>query len=261
MTKIIGVITNDATNIFQRQVIAGIHAVASERGYAVQIENRVQKSDARINLNSVAGILVIANVLTDDELRQLYASGKPLSLVSHRVRYTAIPAVIPDNAGGISALVDYLVARGKHRIAFIQGDLNQNDGVERTNAFRRQLMRHNIPMDERLFLRGDFERDIARQSMRDFLRADIPFDAVAGADYLLAITAQEVLREAQHDNGICVVGFGDGIEAAEAHLTTVGVDVEQLGIRAARQLIGQCEGLKMSGITILSTSIVERESC
>ncbi|MCU0480410.1 MAG: substrate-binding domain-containing protein [Anaerolineae bacterium] len=261
MTKTIGVITNDATNIFQRQVIAGIHAIAHQRGYAVQIENRIDTHGERLALNRVAGILVIANVLGDDELRQLYASGKPLSLVSHRVRYTPIPAVIPDNTGGISALVDYLVARGKRRIAFIQGDLNQNDGVERTNAFRRQLMRHNIPIDERLFLRGDFERGVARQSMRDFLRADIAFDAVAGADYLLAITAQEVLREANRDAGMCVVGFGDGMEAAEAQLTTVGVDVEQLGIRATRQLIGQCEGLKMGGITILSTSIVERESC
>lgn len=260
MEKIIGVITNDATNIFQRQVIAGIRTIADQRGYAVTIESHTHPNST-LNHDAVAGILVIANVLPDADLRDLYASGKPLSLVSHRVRYTPIPAVIPDNTGGICALVDYLVARGKRKIAFIQGDMNQNDGIERTNAFRRQLMRHNIPIDERLFLRGDFEPSIARQSMRTFLSKEIAFDAVAGADFLLAITARDVLLEAGRADGVCVVGFGDGIEAAQANLTTVGVDVEQLGIRATRQLIGQIEGLKMCGITILSTAIVERESC
>jgi DNA-binding LacI/PurR family transcriptional regulator len=57
------------------------------------------------------------------------------------------------------------------------------------------------------------------------------------------------------------VGFGDGPEAADARLTTVGVDVEQIGKRAARQLIGQIEGLQIRGVTLLNTMIVERDSC
>jgi len=39
------------------------------------------------------------------------------------------------------------------------------------------------------------------------------------------------------------------------------VDVEQIGSRAARQLIGQIEGLRINGVTLLSTTIVERQSC
>lgn len=261
MSKLIGVITNDAGNIFQRQVIAGIRTITDQKGYELVVENRAHADMPPLNRHSMAGILVIANVLPDDALRDLYASGKPVSLVSHRVRYTPIPAVLPDNSGGISALVDYLVGRGKRRIVFIQGDMNQNDGVERAIAFRRQLMRHNLPIDERLFLRGDFNPDIARASMEAFLAQNIPFDAVAGADFILAIVAKQVLEAHHRAQGVCVVGFGDGAEAAEAGLTTVGVDVEQIGMRAARQLLGQIEGLKIGGVTVLSTTIVERESC
>lgn len=261
----IGIITNDETNIFQRQVIAGIRAIAEPKGYKVVVDSIAQDPANRkpisLDMKALAGVLVIANVLPNEALRDLYHSGKPLSLVSHRVRYTPIPAVIPDNTGGITELVNYLVTnRGKKRIVFIQGDMNQNDGVERTTAFRRQLMRHNIPIDERLFLRGDFTPAIAQASMREFLAQNIPFDAVAGADFLMAIAAMRVLDEADKKH-IAVVGFGDGVEATHAGLTTVGVDVEQIGSRAARQLIGQIEGLRISGVTLLSTTIVERQSC
>lgn len=263
----IGVITNDATNVFQSQVITGIKRVAQEKGYQVVVDSIAPEQAGyatrpiSLDLWSLSGVLVIANILSDTILRDLYQSKKPLSLVSHRVSNTPIPSVIPDNAGGINALVDYLVGRlGKRRIAFIQGDMTQNDGLERTHAFKKQLMRHNMEIDEALFLRGDFVPETAHQSMRDFLAQGIPFDAVAGADFLMAIEALHILRDSgRHD--VCVVGFGDGPEAAQTGLTTVGVDVEQIGVRAARQLIGQIEGLPIRGVTLLSTNIVERESC
>jgi LacI family transcriptional regulator len=255
----IGIITNDANNVFQRQVIAGIGIVAEQKGYRVTVDSIAPDGNPRpisLDIDELAGMLVIANILPDATLRTFYRSKKPLSLVSHRVIGTPIPAVIPDNSGGIAALVDYLVQNGKRRIVFIQGDMTQNDGAERSLAFRRQLMRHNIAIDERLFLRGDFVPDRARQSMEEFLRLGIPFDAVAAADFLMAIEAIKLVEPE-----ISVVGFGDGPEAAQAGLTTVGVDVEQIGVRAARQLIGQIEGLPIRGVTLLSTHIVERESC
>jgi DNA-binding LacI/PurR family transcriptional regulator len=260
----IGVITNDATNVFQRQVITGIRTIAEEKGYDVAVDTVTAGTQSlpplSVEMEALSGVLVIANILPDAVLREVYQSGKPLSLVSHRVQQTPIPAVIPDNIGGIVALADYLVGRGKRRIAFIQGDMNQNDGQERTNAFKRQLMRHDIEIDERLFLRGDFEPLTAAESMQAFLADGIPFDAVAGADFLMAIAAKNVLKVHRiHD--VCVVGFGDGPEAADARLTTVGVDVEQIGKRAARQLIGQIEGLQIRGVTLLNTMIVERDSC
>jgi DNA-binding LacI/PurR family transcriptional regulator len=59
---------------------------------------------------------------------------------------------------------------------------------------------------------------------------------------------------------VAVVGFGDGPEAAQAGLTTVAADITELGRRAARQLIGQIEGLRIRGLTLLSTELIERES-
>jgi DNA-binding LacI/PurR family transcriptional regulator len=59
---------------------------------------------------------------------------------------------------------------------------------------------------------------------------------------------------------VAVVGFGDAPEAAQAGLTTVAADVTELGRRGARQLIGQIEGLRIRGLTLLSTELIERET-
>jgi len=57
-----------------------------------------------------------------------------------------------------------------------------------------------------------------------------------------------------------VVGFGDGAEAQAAGLTTVAADVIELGRRAARQIIGQLNGLKIAGQTIFSTQLIVRKT-
>ncbi|MCA9914928.1 MAG: substrate-binding domain-containing protein [Anaerolineae bacterium] len=256
--SVIAVITNDETEVFQREVIVGIRKYVEGTGFQLQVQH-----DAR-HLEGALGVLVIANVLNDDTLRQLYHSGKPLSLVSHQVEDVPIPAVIPDNIGGMNQIVDYLVVtRGRRKIVFIQGDMNQNDGQERAYAFRRQLMRHNMDVDTIPFLRGDFIPAVAVESLREFLSHEIDFDAVAAADYLMAVAVLEVLRSSGRriPDDVCVIGFGDGPEAARHQLTTVGVDVEQLGYRAARQLMGQIKASKIRGATVLSTNLVERDSC
>ena len=79
----------------------------------------------------------------------------------------------------------------------------------------------------------------------------------------MAIAAMQTLLDAgiKIPEEVCVVGFGDGPEAAAAGLTTVGVDIEKLGICAARQLIGQIHDLRIRGVTLLNTSIVPRKTC
>jgi DNA-binding LacI/PurR family transcriptional regulator len=71
-----------------------------------------------------------------------------------------------------------------------------------------------------------------------------------------------VLREMNYaiPEAVRVAGFGDGEDAAQARLTTVGVDVVRLGERAAYQLIGQMDGMEILGTTLLSTVIIRRDT-
>ena len=98
--------------------------------------------------------------------------------------------------------------------------------------------------------------------MREFLASGAAFDAVVASDYLMAEAAMHEIQMSGRriPDEVAVVGFGDGPEAALAGITTVAADVTELGRRAARQLIGQINGLRIRGLTLLSTELIERDT-
>ncbi|MBZ0307066.1 MAG: substrate-binding domain-containing protein, partial [Anaerolineae bacterium] len=182
----------------------------------------------------------------------------------HRIPHLPIPVVISNNIQGISELVRHLVIRCQRRkIVFIRGIQGQVDAYEREDAFRRDLLRHNLDIPDSYFLEGEFSPGTAALAIREFLKTGAAFDAVLSADYLMAIAAKETL-EAQHiriPEQVSVVGFGDAPEAEKYGLTTVAADVRELGRRAAYQLISQMNGLAIRGVTTLSVELVIRKSC
>lgn len=266
--RTIGVITNDRYGDFQRMIIQGLKNVFEAHTYAIVIDPIAEGGGTAprgisLNVSRLSGLIVIANIVEDDFLRQVHITGKPMVLVSHQVPDMHIPAVMVDNREGIGRMVDFLVeACGSRQIVYIQGDLNQVDGQQRTAAFMESMQRHDLDIDPAYLIRGDFETSIAAKSLQAFLKQGLPFDAVAAADYRMAVEAAHILRDAKYaiPDAVRVVGFGDGQDAADAGLTTVGVDVVRLGERAAYQLIGQMDGMEILGTTLLSTSILRRDT-
>ena len=261
------IFTNFATAVFQRDVIAGARDVFDSRGYLVEVVE-IPQMPAEMNLSlsldkPTVGALIITRVLPDAILTALHESGVPLSLVSHQVAGSRIPGVMPNNRQGIALLMEHLVVTHGHRkIVFIQGDMTQNDGIQRYAAFQQEAMRYNLAIPSEFILRGEFVPDVAAESMRQFLASAPSFDAVVASDYLMAEAAVHAIRAAGRriPEDIAVVGFGDGPEAAQAGLTTVAADVMELGRRAARQLVGQVQGLRIRGLTLLSPELIERET-
>jgi DNA-binding LacI/PurR family transcriptional regulator len=174
-----------------------------------------------------------------------------------------VPAVAPNNTQGIAILVEHLVVHcGRRRLVFIQGDMDQNDGIQRASAFGQELMRYNLSIPPEFVLRGDFIPSVAAESLARLIERTTDFDGIVASDYLMALAAIEVLTGAglRVPEDVAVVGFGSGPEADAAGLTNVAADVQELGRRAARQLIGQVEGLRIRGLTLLNAELVERST-
>lgn len=265
--RTIGVITNDRYGDFQGTVIQGLKNVFEAHSYALVIDPMAEApGEARpvsLNIPRLSGLIVIANIMPDDFLRQVHVTGKPMVLVSHQVADMHIPAVMIDNHEGIGRMVDFLVKTcGCRQPVFIQGDMQQVDGQQRTNAFLEAMQRHDLAVDPAYLLNGNFDTEVAMQSMQAFVAQGLPFDAVAAADYKMAAAAAQVLRDHHLSipEAVRVVGFGDGEDAARVGLTTVGVDIVRLGERAAYQLIGQMDGMEILGTTLLSTVILRRST-
>ncbi len=267
MKGAINIFTNFPSAVFQRDVIAGAREIFDQRSYPVTV---IEMPEAPKQLNtmlrrdaSLAGGLVITAVLPDKFLMHLYERGIPLSLVGHQIPGGRIPGVMTNNRQGIAMLMEHLVvAHGRQRPVFIQGDMAQNDGIQRHLAFEQEAMRYNLHVPAEFILRGDFSAEMAAKSVQNFLARHPDFDALVASDYLMAEAAMKVIKASGRriPQDVAVVGFGDGPEAAQAGLTTVAADVTELGRRGARQLIGQIEGLRIRGLTLLSTELIERET-
>jgi LacI family transcriptional regulator len=257
---LLGIITNNQYGVFQRNVITGVKDVAARRGYEVVVHSQLDMPATPLEIDVLAGVLIIANAVANDDVEMIYRSGVPVSLVCHQVPGLPIPAVMSNNVQGIGMLVKHLLDGRRRRFVFIRGHREQNDQIQREAAFRRELMRYNLEMPEHRFLSGEFEPETAARSLRELLEYDRDFDAIIAADYLMAEAAIRVLEErGMHvPDEVSVVGFGDGPEAAAAGITTVAADIIELGRRGARQLIGQVEGLRIRGTTVLSVELVSR---
>lgn len=263
----IGVITYNRHSVFQSKVIDGIEEIAADHHCVVEIDDIAADDGTSrpvsLDFAALSGVIVIANVLPDDTLRGLYRSNKPISLISHQIADTPIPAVIPDNAQGIAVLAQYLVETcERRRIVYIGGDMAQNDGIARTAAFEREMMRYNTMPPPHFRLDGGFQAEKARSAVAELVREGADFDAILAADYLMALAAWDALREAavRVPEDVQIVGFGDGIEAEHAGLTTVAADVIEQGRRGMRQLIGQIDGLRIRGVTVLKTHLIVRNT-
>ena len=263
----LGILTNDPDKVFQSNVIAGAIEAAAAHGFTADVFCASEGTDSATELPfapaHLNGLLVIANIASDDVLRALAATALPISLVSHSVADAGIPSVVPDNDKGIGQLMDHVIRDcGRRRLVFIQGHMGQNDGVTRDRAFREALIRHDLPDEAAITIPGGFQPEVAAVSLARLVAEQHDFDAVVAADYLMAVAAVDVLREAgiRVPEDVCVAGFGDGPEAEAAGVTTVAANVRELGVRACRQLIGQIRGLSIRGITVLATDLIQRET-
>ena len=263
MRRLLGVITNNPNEVFQRNVIQGIGEAAQARGYETMVFTVPDRRAPDLPVDELTGLLVIANPVPDDFLRDVYQRGLPISLVSHRVEGLPIPAVAPNNIQGIALLVEHLVVHcNRRKLVFIQGDMEQTDGIQRDAAFRQEMMRYNLHLPSEFCLRGDFIPSVAAEALARLTERTHDFDGIVASDYLMALAAIDVLEQAglRVPQDVAVVGFGSGPEADAAGLTNVAADVLELGRRAARQLIGQGEGLRIRGLTLLSAELVERST-
>ena len=255
----LAILTNSPDGIFQRQVIAGVREVGAE----IMIDAQGESAGAypRFMPHDADGFLSIANAAPHAFLAAALAAGKPVTLVSHHVRELPIPAVVFNNRQGILELVRHLVIDcGRRRLLFVRGIAEQFDAQQREAAFREALLRHSIA--DAGYISGDFDPETALHSLSDYMHAGNTFDGVIAADYVMAQAIGERLREMGRrvPDEVALVGFGDGPLAREHGITTVAADVNELGARAARQLLHQINGAVITGVTTLNVRLIPRSS-
>ncbi|WP_435886605.1 LacI family DNA-binding transcriptional regulator [Streptomyces hirsutus] len=166
-----------------------------------------------------------------------------------------------DNVGGAREATEYLVSRGRTRVAAICGRLDTEAGRARYRGYRDALLAAGLdpfPPQE-----GDFTESSGAAAMAVLLAAHPDLDGVFAANDNMGAGALRTLREAGRPvpADIAVVGFDDLAVAriADPPLTTVHQPITAFGREMARMLVALVNGQDPTPL-ILPTRLVTRSS-
>ena len=161
------------------------------------------------------------------------------------------------------AVVDFLHARGRRRLAVIAGD--DERAFRRLQAFQEAARAAGLPEVAVVRVPAPTTLKSGRAALAELLRDAPDLDAVFCSSDLLALG---VMTEAQArgvpvPEKLAVVGFGDLEFAADLHpaLTTVRIDGMAIGRQAAQFIVDRAEGGQVGPRVVdIGFSIIARES-
>jgi LacI family transcriptional regulator len=272
-TNTVGLLLSDMLGDFFQPLLTGIEAVARENGFEILISMTgvTRPQDQRLRpfgLHNTDGLLIFSGSLTPEGIAQAHATGLPLVLI-HQTSPEGlnIPCVTVENKAASRKIIEHLiVTHQRRRIVLLRGPEDNEDARWRELGYREALAAHNLAVDPQLIGAGDFEREVARQTIEKMLADGVSFDAIFTGDDEAAVgvmLALETLVGVRVPEDVSVVGFDDQRLAMILHppLTTVRAPTEQVGREAARQLIKLIRTGSADPLTLLPTELVFRRSC
>jgi len=222
-----------------------------------------QKTIRYLQGGNVDGALVVSHhssnnfLATLGELLPVVFGGRPLNPEEQQSYYVDV-----DNVAAAAMGTQYLIDKGRRRIAVIGGPLDMPAGVDRTGGFQQSMRAAGL--DPALEANGDFTMAGGARAMRELLERDPELDAVFAASDLMASGAVSVLKE--HGRSIpadvAVVGFDDSpaATAGAVKLTTVYQPSVEMGEKMASMLLELLRGGSPERQCIMPTRMVVRES-
>lgn len=245
-THTLGVVLPDLHGEFFSELVRGVDLVAREHRLHLLVSSYHGRPDEQVSAlramrGRVDGLLVMspyveAQTSIVDEL----ASSLPMVLINTQHASPEVLSLSVDNHGGAQTMVEHLVASGHRRIAFIAGPEDNFDAHERLRGYREALARL-LPEVPEWVLPGAFDEASGHAAGQALLAATQRPDAVFAANDMMALGCLFSLVQAgiRVPGDIAVAGFDDIPLARYVHptLTTMRVNIAELGARAARLLL------------------------
>lgn len=237
----IGVVLPDLHGEFFSEIVRGMDREASRHGFLLLLSNlhagSAQAASAlRAMRGRVDGLVVMAPHLRGEELCAAVPAGLPAVLVNTRSTASGCAAIHIDNAAGTRSVIEHFAALGRKRLIHISGPANNIDSRERAVACRAAAGEFGLSLE---VVPGDFEEESGRAAVEELIAHGREFDAVFAANDNMAIGAIEALRQAgvRIPDDVAVAGFDDIPLARHLGLTTVKVQIAELGERALAMLL------------------------
>jgi LacI family transcriptional regulator len=250
----IGVVISEIANNFFSQVIDGIESVAYDKNYQVVI-SQTKESSEREKLNieylfsrSTDGLLLALSSETNDfsYLEKLIGRGFPIVFFDRVPNSIDSFKVIADNRQGAFEAVQYLIAKGKKRIAHLTGSRRLSITNERVEGYKKALIFNGLPFNLDLVKYceyGGLHQEEIESAIAELVQENYDAIFISGdklsTGYLQAIKNHPYFE----DKEIEIAGFTNSkvVNLFSPTITAVRQPAFEMGKKAAELLIQQIE--------------------
>jgi LacI family transcriptional regulator, galactose operon repressor len=248
-THTLGVVIPDLMHSFFVEIVAGIEAAVSARGYGLLLcssseDPRKERSELEmLRARQVDGIvLASAHPSNTDVLGRITATGALVMIDRDDYPGLRCHRVLTDDEEVGRLAAGHLIDRGRRAVAHIAGPPIVH-ARRRESGYREALRARGMRVRSGWIARGGFMDADGYRAMKQLLELRPRVDAVFAANDPAAIGAMKAIWEAglRIPDDIAVVGAGDIAhgDLLRVPLTTVGWSKEGLGRQAAELLLDQ----------------------
>lgn len=256
-SRLLGVMIPEFKNTVLDDLIIGINQVSKLYGYnsilgltGGLLENELHYMNLFREVQA-EGIIIASAFLKAELIEIIKMSKIPCILIGRDSNETMIPSVHVDNVTASYEAVTYLLQQGHRKIAMLHIEGNDiSGGDHRLQGYRQAMADAGIPLREDWMMQSGISVEDGMRSMR-MIHENSPMPtAVFCATDRMAIGAMNYLMEAdlRVPDDVSVFGF-DGIDMSSIvrpKLSTVKYSAAEIGMTAARNLIKQIRGEKVS---------------
>jgi LacI family transcriptional regulator len=264
----VGVITQAIDSPFYGAALRGIEDELDPVGYSALFVSGHWNAavEARcvdvLRSRRVDGIIVLTGRLTDQALRTC-AKNIPVVVTGRTLQAPGLAALNFNNFAGGQLATRHLIELGHRQIAFISGDSEQPDGVERLRGYRAALEAAGIAYDPALVVPGAFTEASGVLAVDRLLEARQRFTAIFAANDQMAFGAGLALyrHSIRVPQDVSLVGFDDLLTSLHVipPLTTVHQSAYEQGRVAAAAMLQLLAGGKPK-LELPAPRLIERES-
>ncbi len=269
----VGLISTDSFGRFTMPIMEGLEECLTDRHMAVFMCNATDDPEREaLHVESLLGKRVDGIVVTarrSDRRRKLQTptSDVPVIYVFTQVDDPDACCLLPDDEGGAVLATQHLIDLGRRRIAHVTGPERFEAVRLRHDGYRKTMAAAGLQVPESFYLPGVWSEGWGREAVAQLFRGRQPEpDAIFCGNDQIARGAADALRERGIvvPDGVSIVGFDNWEIVAEAirpPLTSVDMNLKDLGRRAGMSLLDRIAGKKLHGVERLPCTLVVRGSC
>lgn len=269
-TGTIGMLTSDLDNRFVLPVLLGAEdafgagatsvLLCDARGDAIREQHHLRNLLAR----RVDGIVILGRTTN---ARPSITAGIPVPVV-----YAYAPSDLeedtsftPDNFMAGRLAVEHLVERGRSSIALINGEPSYSAATDRAAGAAAAMTQRNLTLEGGEGLYGQWSESWGRSCMASLLESGRHIDGVVAGSDQIARGVIDQLRESgkRVPDDVAVIGMDNWDVLAESSrppLTSIDMQLQDLGRAAARALSTAIGGASNPGVNRVPVRVVPRES-